>query len=119
MENQNTKGFLNRFKDRISVMSKDGHIGVVLNANKPIQKQEDKSISKTFESYVKRTLPTSQSPRTKRNNAVANKIKYQNSNSNIKIISNKAQQKNSIDPKSIDTIATKETDNSTSNLTVF
>lgn len=44
--------FLNRFKGKIGVMDKDGHLGVVASSNKPIQKMgEPVPIQQSSQNY--------------------------------------------------------------------
>ena len=56
-------------------MNKEGHIGVVLNASNPIQKNESIPISKIIERKFKKNLAASSSPKTRRDQDVPKKLK--------------------------------------------
>ena len=70
--------FIERFKGKISVMDKEGHIGIVASSNKPIQKMAPSQQGlRALDTKRKYTLQSSKTPNIKELNSYSsNRSKY-------------------------------------------
>jgi hypothetical protein len=111
--------FLNKFKDKISVINKDGHIGVVLNSKQPVQKEHSLPTRNLISCLKKNLQAATQDKAESRNiKGLLGKLRSQNLTKFDEIRSkhmlHNSKAQDFLEPNTLNSKMTKETDHSTS-----